>query len=114
MRSARRSSASLQVDGPIEDDQWIVHQRFDPYRPFFRVHVDGAAGETLYVSAITGELLQPIEAGVMTQDDIVGDLYDLCSGAVAGRQTADEITLFKNGGGGHLDLMTAQHILANA
>jgi len=27
------------------------------------------------------------------------------------RQRADEITLFKNGGGAHLDLMTSSYIL---
>lgn len=74
-----------------------------------RVYVD-----LVDTAMLTGELLQPIEAGVMTKDDIVGDLYDLCSGLVDGRQTLDEITMFKNGGGGHLDLMTAKHILDNA
>src|SRR5882757_7053109 len=28
------------VDGPLEYDQWIVHQRFDPFRPFYRVRLD--------------------------------------------------------------------------
>lgn len=74
-----------------------------------RVYVD-----LVETAMLTGELLQPIEAGVMTPDDIVGDLYDLCSGSVLGRQSPDEITMFKNGGGGHLDLMTAKHILEKA
>jgi ornithine cyclodeaminase len=61
---------------------------------------------------LTGELLQPIAAGVMTEDDIVADLYQLAQGDKPGRQSDEEITIFKNGGGGHLDLMTAEHILA--
>ncbi len=53
-----------------------------------------------------GELKMPLEAGVIAEADIRGDLYDLCSGA-PGRSGADAITLYKNGGGAHLDLMTA-------
>ncbi|MDP6391940.1 MAG: hypothetical protein QGI35_03055, partial [Arenicellales bacterium] len=56
-----------------------------------------------------GELLIPIANGVISADDIVADLYQLCGG-VAGRTGPEEITLFKNGGGGHLDLMTARFI----
>lgn len=46
------------VDGPIEYDQWIVHQRFDAYRPFFRVHFKDVDNTVLYVSVRTGEVLQ--------------------------------------------------------
>jgi uncharacterized iron-regulated membrane protein len=46
------------LDGPMDYDQWIVHQHFDPYRPFYRVRLDDAAGTDLYVSARTGEVLQ--------------------------------------------------------
>lgn len=56
-----------------------------------------------------GEIRIPLEAGTITADDIQGDYYDLCNGA-SGRQSDDEITLFKNGGGAHLDLMTAMYI----
>lgn len=57
-----------------------------------------------------GELKIPLETGVITQADVKGDLYDLAAGR-AGRLSDDEITLFKNGGGAHLDLMTAGVIL---
>ncbi len=63
---------------------------------------------------LTGELVQPIAAGVMTEDDILADLYELCQGVKPGRQSPGDITIFKNGGGGHLDLMTAKHILEKA
>src|SRR5580692_2953998 len=43
------------VSGPMEYDQWIVHQRFDPYRPFYRVRMKDDAKTDLYVSARTGE-----------------------------------------------------------
>lgn len=60
-----------------------------------------------------GEFIAPLAEGAMTEADIVADYYDLGSGAFA-RRSDDEITLFKNGGGAHLDLMTARYILAVA
>jgi ornithine cyclodeaminase len=56
-----------------------------------------------------GDLVMPLQAGLITPETVRGDLYELCRGEVAGRTSADAITLFENGGGGHLDLMTAQH-----
>ncbi len=58
-----------------------------------------------------GELKTPLEAGVITEAEIRGDLFDLVAGR-AGRTDPGEITLFKNGGGAHLDLMTGRAILA--
>ena len=43
---------------------------------------------------------------------MLGDHYDLATGKVAGRLSADDITFFKNAGGGHLDLMTCETVLA--
>jgi ornithine cyclodeaminase/alanine dehydrogenase-like protein (mu-crystallin family) len=59
-----------------------------------------------------GDILQPIASGAIRKEDVLGDLYDLIGGGLAGRRSADDITLFKNAGGGHLDLMTAQAIVA--
>jgi len=44
--------------GPLSYDQWIVHQHFDPFRPFYRVRVNDADQTDLYVSVRTGEILQ--------------------------------------------------------
>jgi ornithine cyclodeaminase/alanine dehydrogenase-like protein (mu-crystallin family) len=60
-----------------------------------------------------GELMSPIRDGVIGEKDILGDLYDLVAGGV-GRLSAAEITLFKNGGGAHLDLMTTLAIVEAA
>ncbi len=57
-----------------------------------------------------GELMIPIASGAITADAVLGDLYDIVPGR-AGRQTPEEITVYKNGGGAHLDLMTAGAIL---
>lgn len=46
------------VSGPFDYDQWVVHQRFDAARPFYRVAFDDAAGTEVYVSAPLGEVLQ--------------------------------------------------------
>jgi ornithine cyclodeaminase/alanine dehydrogenase-like protein (mu-crystallin family) len=59
----------------------------------------------------SGDLTQPLASGVITRQDVRGDLFDLCQGRVPGRRTAEEITLFKNGGGSHLDLFTAEFLL---
>lgn len=47
-----------EVDGPFGHDQWVVHQHFDASRPFFKAAVGDAAGTELYVSSISGEVLQ--------------------------------------------------------
>lgn len=59
----------------------------------------------------TGELAIPLAAGVISAADVLGDHYELATGAVEGRLTPDDVTVFKNGGGGHLDLMAAQFLL---
>jgi ornithine cyclodeaminase len=55
-----------------------------------------------------GELKTPLAEGVIAREDVVADYYDL---AAFERRSDEEITLFKNGGGAHLDLMTARHVL---
>lgn len=55
-----------------------------------------------------GELKIPIASGAISESAILADYYDLPSFR---RQAVDDITLFKNGGGAHLDLMTARYIL---
>lgn len=56
-----------------------------------------------------GELMIPLAAGTIAMEDVLGDLYDLVAKRV-GRQEPDEITLYKNGGGAHLDILTAKAI----
>mgnify|MGYP001794279405 CR=1 FL=1 len=55
-----------------------------------------------------GELKIPIAAGTFDECDIIADYYQLDHFK---RHNPAEITLFKNGGGAHLDLMTARYIL---
>lgn len=55
-----------------------------------------------------GDIVQPMKAGILTEDDIAGDLYDLTRGERAGRRYYDQITLFKSVGTALEDLCAAQ------
>ncbi|KAK6786760.1 hypothetical protein RDI58_015285 [Solanum bulbocastanum] len=55
-----------------------------------------------------GELVGAFERGVITKDEIVGDLLELIKGEKNGRTTAEEITVFKSVGSAVVDLLTAQ------
>ncbi len=55
-----------------------------------------------------GEIALPIASGAIGEDDIRGDLYDLV--AARPERAPDDVTVFKNGGGAHLDLMIADWI----
>ena len=56
----------------------------------------------------SGDVADPIAKGILTRDDLVADLFDLCSGKHPGRTSEDQVTMYKNSGGGHLDLFTAR------
>lgn len=51
-------ASAISVEGPLRYDQWIVHQHFDPFRPFYRVRLNDADHTDLYVSERTGQVLQ--------------------------------------------------------
>ena len=55
-----------------------------------------------------GEIKTPIESGVISTADIIADYYNFEEFT---RNSEEEITLFKNGGGAHLDLMASKFIL---
>jgi ornithine cyclodeaminase len=87
------------------------------YKPGMR-EVDDAAMRRarVFVDARTttlhhiGEMIEPLKSGAITEGDIVADFWD--DPALFVRRSADEITIAKNGGGAHLDLMTAMYVLA--
>ncbi len=56
-----------------------------------------------------GDLASPLARGVIGRDRIEADLFGLAQGYRVNRKASD-ITLYKNGGGGHLDLFAAMHI----
>lgn len=107
---------------PVLEGAWLrPGQHLDligAYTPQMREADDAAisAGRLFVDSRATtihhiGELMIPLANGTITEADVLGELRDLAAGAT-GRRSGDEITIFKNGGGAHLDLMTARVILA--
>lgn len=75
-----------------------------------RIFVDTRAG----AFAEAGDILQPLHAGVIGKDAVLGDLFDLCRGAVAGRASSEEITLFKSVGASIEDLAAAVAVYEHA
>lgn len=112
------TSATMSTD-PFIRGEWLKPgQHLDlvgAYRPDMREADDAALTRSrIFVDSRAttlghiGEIEIPMQAGIITQDDILADYYDL---SAFERRSDDEITLFKNGGGAHLDLMTSRHIL---
>lgn len=58
----------------------------------------------------TGDIGDPVRRGIVARDRIEADLFDLCRSGQPMARRGDDITLFKNAGGPHLDLFTALHI----
>ena len=112
------TSATMSTQ-PLIKGEWLqAGQHIDligAYRPDMR-EVDNAALQRtrIFVDSIDttvghiGEIKIPTEAGAISANDIVADYYNISNFT---RQSDDEITLFKNGGGAHLDLMTSRFIL---
>ncbi|MGZ6000028.1 MAG: bifunctional Delta(1)-pyrroline-2-carboxylate/Delta(1)-piperideine-2-carboxylate reductase [Rhizomicrobium sp.] len=71
-----------------------------------RIYVDTRAG----AMTEAGDIVDPLRRGVIFEQDIRGDLFDLCRGSVKGRENASEITLFKSVGTAIEDLATAMLI----
>jgi ornithine cyclodeaminase/alanine dehydrogenase-like protein (mu-crystallin family) len=112
------TSATMSTDPLIKGDWLQPGQHVDligAYRPDMREVDDTAITRArVFVDSFDttighiGEINIPLETGVIAQDHLVADYYDLADFT---RTSEDEITLFKNGGGAHLDLMTSRYIL---
>jgi alanine dehydrogenase len=64
--------------------------------------------------AEAGDLLIPMERGLMTAEHIHAELGEVIAGVSAGRETAEEITLFKSVGVAVQDVATARAVLEAA
>ncbi len=58
-----------------------------------------------------GDVIIPMQNGVITEDHILGDLADLCSQRVAGRTNDGQITTYKSTGSALADLSAAEHVV---
>lgn len=114
------TSATMSTD-PLIKGEWLqAGQHIDligAYRPDMREVDDAALSRAqIFVDSFDttighiGELMIPLASGAITRDDVIADYYDLATGTFR-RNSDDEITLFKNGGGAHLDLMVSRYIL---
>lgn len=112
------TSATMSTEPLLRGDWLRPGQHVDvigAYRPDMREVDDTALTRArIFVDSFDttvghiGEIRIPLESGVISRDDLVADYYtpeQFC------RSSDDEITLFKNGGGAHLDLMTSRYIL---
>jgi ornithine cyclodeaminase/alanine dehydrogenase-like protein (mu-crystallin family) len=64
--------------------------------------------------AEAGDLLIPIEQGLMTEDHIYAELGEIAAGSKPGRASPDEITLFKSVGVAVQDVAAASAVLEAA
>lgn len=112
------TSATMSTDPLIRGDWLRPGQHIDligAYRPDMREADDAALLKSrVFVDSYDttmghiGEIEIPLAAGTIARDHLIADFYEP---EKFHRQSADEITLFKNGGGAHLDLMTSRYIL---
>ncbi|MFT4158557.1 ornithine cyclodeaminase [Shinella sp.] len=83
------------------------------YLPHLREADDAAlARGTIFVDSRNnmeggGDLSQAVASGAITWESVKADLFELVQGKREGRTGRDQITVFKNNGGAHLDLFTA-------
>jgi ornithine cyclodeaminase len=68
-----------------------------------RIFVDTRAG----AFSEAGDIVQPLQAGVISKADVRADLFDLVRGTAPGRTSAEEITFFKSVGAAIEDLAAA-------
>ena len=118
-RTADLICSAISCQQPIVRGEWLkpgVHlDLVGAYTPTMREADDECFRRgSLFVDAREttlqhiGELMIPMANEVISEDDVLADFSDLCQQSHLGRSSDDEITIFKNGGGGHLDLMCAR------
>ncbi len=110
-------SCATLAEAPLVRGEWLrpgCHvDLIGGYRPDMREADDGAVArarvfiDTEAALAEAGDLTQPMASGVLRREGIVGDLFSLCRGEVAGRGSDQEITLFKSVGSAIEDLAAA-------
>ena len=119
VRGAHVISAATMTSEPLIRGDWLQPgQHVDlvgGFRPDMR-EADDTAIERARVFVDTregacseaGDIVQPLESGVLSAEDIAADLFDLTRGERAGRRYYDQITLFKSVGTALEDLGAAQ------
>lgn len=117
-RGAHIISCATMSTTPLIEGEWLAAgthiDLVGGYRPDMReaddetmrrarIFVDTREGAL----AQAGDIVQPLEAGVIAHGDIAADLHELTQGDKAGRRHYDQITLFKSAGTALEDLAGA-------
>lgn len=86
------------------------------YRPDMREADDAVIEKaSIYLDSFegglkeSGDIVIPIQTGILKKEDIKGDLFSLSSGQSTGRTSSEEITLFKSVGHALEDLVAANY-----
>lgn len=119
VRAADVICCATMATSPLVRGEWLQPgQHLDligAYKPGMREVDDAAmARARVFVDARAttlhhiGEMIEPLKSGAITEAEIVADFWD--DPALFVRRSGDEITIAKNGGGAHLDLMTAMYV----
>jgi ornithine cyclodeaminase/alanine dehydrogenase-like protein (mu-crystallin family) len=121
VREAHIVSTSTMSTEPLVHGDWLqAGQHLDligGYRPDMREADDACIRRaSVFVdnrgtAADVGDIRAPLANGALNA--IGPDFLQLADGSF-GRSSSDEITLFKNAGGAHLDLMVASHMAKHA
>jgi len=83
-----------------------------PERTILRAKIVTDHKETCLKEA--GDIIQPIDKGLFSPDKIYGDIGEIASGKIRGRESEGEITVFKSVGNAVQDLSAAAHVLKKA
>ena len=112
------STATMATEPLLEEMHLRAGQHLDlvgAFRPHMREASDGVIRRAeVYVDTRagalheSGDLAQPMQAGIITESQIRAELASLCSGEAPGRSSSTAITLFKSVGFALEDLVAAR------
>lgn len=113
-------SAATLATSPIVHGAWVRKGSHIDLIGGFTPNMREADDDTLTVARAfvdtrealheAGDLVQPIQSGIVSEKHVVGTLAELASGIVSGRSSADEITYFKAVGSALADLVAARMV----
>jgi len=95
-----RPGTHIDLVGGFKPDMREAEDKLISSARLFVDTFDGALAEA-------GDLVQPVQAGLITRASVLAELADLASGRHSGRSNAQEITLFKSVGTAIEDLCAA-------
>jgi ornithine cyclodeaminase len=121
-REARLISCATTSTEPLVRGSWLTPgthlDLVGGFKPHMREADDEAVARARIVvdthagaGAEAGDLVQPLQRGVITRDAVLGELAELLRGDCVGRRFPQDITLFKSVGTALEDLAAARQVL---